>query len=53
MLVPLSGNGNIIGMIDLPDRSQILIGEAVRTNILTINQLRYIDIGNYTCHAKQ
>ena len=39
-------------MLDLPDRSQILIGDATRTSILTINKLRYSDAGNYTCIAK-
>ena len=39
-------------VIDLTDRSQILIGDATRISILTINQLRYIDHGNYTCQAK-
>ena len=39
-------------MLDLPGRSQILIGDATRTSILTINQLRYIDDGNYTCQVK-
>ena len=39
-------NGN---MLDLPGRSQILIGDATRTSILTINKLRYTDTGNYTC----
>ena len=42
-------NGNVI---DLPGRSQILIGDATRTSILTINKLRYTDTGNYTCQAK-
>ena len=36
-------------VLDLPDRSQILIGDATRTSILTINKLRYTDTGNYTC----
>ena len=40
-------------MLDLPDRSQILIGDATRTSLLTINKLRYIDDGNYTCQAKR
>ena len=39
-------------MLDLPDCSQILIGDATRTSILTINKLRYTDAGNYTCIAK-
>ena len=39
-------NGN---MLDLSGRSQILIGDATRTSILTINKLRYTDTGNYTC----
>ena len=39
-------------MLDLSGRSQILIEDATRTSILTINQLRYIDTGNYTCQAK-
>ena len=39
-------------MLDLSGRSQILIGDSTRTSILTINQLRYIDDGNYTCQAK-
>ena len=39
-------------VLDLPGRSQILIGDATRTSILTINKLRYTDIGNYTCQAK-
>ena len=36
----------------IPDRLQILIGDATRTSILTINKLRYSDAGNYTCIAK-
>ena len=36
-------------VLDLPDRSQILIGDATRTSILTINKLRYTDTGNYSC----
>ena len=36
-------------ILDLPDRSQILIGDATRTSILTINKLRYNDTGNYSC----
>ena len=36
-------------MLDLPGRSQILIGDTTRTSILTINKLRYTDTGNYTC----
>ena len=43
-------NGN---MLNLSGRSQILIGDATRTSILTISQLRYNDAGNYTCQAKQ
>ena len=39
-------------VLDLPDRSQILIGDATRTSILTINKLRYSDAGNYTCIPK-
>ena len=39
-------------MLDLPGRSQILIGDATRTSILTINKLRYTDTGNYTCIVK-
>ena len=39
-------------VLDLPGRSQILIGDATRTSILTINKLGYTDIGNYTCQAK-
>ena len=39
-------------IINLPGRSQILIGDATRTSILTINKLRYSDAGNYTCIAK-
>ena len=39
-------------VLDLPGRSQILIGDATRTSILTINKLRYTDTGNYTCQAK-
>ena len=42
-------NGNMLG---LSDRSQILIGDATRTSILTISQLRHSDAGNYTCQAK-
>ena len=42
-------NGNMLG---LSDRLQILIGDATRTSILTISQLRYSDAGNYTCQAK-
>ena len=38
-------------VLDLSDRSQILIGDATRTSILTINKL-YNDTGNYTCQAK-
>ena len=33
----------------IPDRSQILIGDATRTSILTISKLRYSDTGNYSC----
>ena len=40
-------------MLGLSGRSQILIGDATRTSILTISQLRYNDAGNYTCQAKQ
>ena len=36
-------------VLDLPDRSQILIGDATRTSILTINKLRDTDAGNYLC----
>ena len=39
-------------VLDLPGRSQILIGDATRTSILTINQLRYTDAGNYSCIVK-
>ena len=39
-------------IMNLLDRSQILIGDATRTSILTINKLRYTDAGNYTCIAK-
>ena len=39
-------------IIYLPDRSDILIGDATRTSILTINKLRYTDAGNYTCITK-
>ena len=39
-------------MLDLPGRSQILIGYATRTSILTINKLRYTDTGNYSCIVK-
>ena len=39
-------------VIDLPGRSQILIGDATRTSMLTINKLGYTDTGNYTCQAK-
>ena len=39
-------------VLDLPGRSQILIGDATRTSILNINQLRYTDAGNYSCVAK-
>ena len=39
-------------VLDLPRRSQILIGDATRTSILTINKLRYTDTGNYTCIVK-
>ena len=39
-------------VLDLPGRSQILIGDTTRTSILTIYQLRYTDAGNYTCQAK-
>ena len=39
-------------IMNLPDRSQILIGDATRTSILTINKLRYSDTGNYSCQAK-
>ena len=42
-------NGN---MLNLSGRSQILIGDATRTSILTISQLRYSNAGNYTCQAK-
>ena len=42
-------NGSVLS---LSGRSQILIGDATRTSILTISQLRYIDAGNYTCQAK-
>ena len=36
-------------VLDLSGRSQILIGDATRTSILTINKLRYSDAGNYSC----
>ena len=36
-------------MLNLPGRSQMLIGDITRTSILTINQLRYTDAGNYLC----
>ena len=36
-------------VLNLTCRSQILIGDATRTSILTINKLRYTDTGNYTC----
>ena len=36
-------------VLDFPDRSQILIGDATRTSILTINKLRYTNTGNYSC----
>ena len=39
-------------VLDFPGRSQILIGDATRTSILTVNKLRYTDAGNYTCIAK-
>ena len=39
-------------IMNLPDRSQILIGDATRTSILTITKLRYSDAGKYTCQAK-
>ena len=39
--------------LDLPGRSQILISNTTRTSILTINQLRYNDFGNYTCIVRQ
>ena len=38
--------------LDLLSHSQILIGDATRTSILTINKLRYNDTGNYTCIVK-
>ena len=38
---------------DVPvDRSEVWIANATRTSILVINELRYIDSGNYTCSAK-
>ena len=39
-------------MLDLPGRSHILIGDATRTSILTINKLRYTDTGSYSCVVK-
>ena len=39
-------------VLDLPGRSQILIGDATRTSILTINKLRYTDTGSYSCVVK-
>ena len=39
-------------MLGFSGRSQILIGDATRTSILTISQLRYSDVGNYTCQVK-
>ena len=42
-------NGNMLGFSGL---SQILIGDATRTSILIISQLRYTDPGIYTCQAK-
>ena len=39
-------------VLDLPGHSQILIGDATRTSILTINQLRPTDAGNYTCTVR-
>ena len=39
-------------VLNLPGRSQILIGDATRTSILTINKLRYTDTGNYSCIVK-
>ena len=39
-------------VLDLPGHSEILIGDATRTSILTINKLRYNDTGNYTYQAK-
>ena len=42
-------NGSMLG---LSGRSQVLIGDATRTSILTIGQLRYSDAGSYTCQAK-
>ena len=35
--------------LDLPGRSQILTNNTTRTSILTINQVRYTDTGNYSC----
>ena len=39
-------------VLDLPGHSQILIGDATRTSILTINKLRYTDTGSYSCILK-
>ena len=39
-------------VLDLLGCSQVLIGDATRTSILTINRLNYTDAGNYTCQVK-
>ena len=41
-------NGDMI----ITNRTNVLIGDDTRTNILTINQLRFTDAGNYTCGAR-
>ena len=39
-------------MLGLSGHSQVLIGDATRTSILTISQVGHSDAGNYTCQAK-
>ena len=36
----------------ITNRTNVLVGDDTRTSILTINQLRYTDAGNYTCGAR-